>query len=67
MIWHWFSSSFSFELSHLPGSMKTAFSSHIEKNKTKNVVHLLSSSVLTMIGALTFPPPLTVDANTVML
>ena len=29
--------------------------------------NLLSSSVMTIIGALTFPSPLEVEANTVML
>ena len=36
------------------------------QNITINV-YLLSSSVMTITGALTFPPPFEVEANTVML
>ena len=31
------------------------------------LIYLRASSVMTMTGVLIFPPPLTVDANTVML
>ena len=40
-----------------------------KKNELMNIRELysLSSSVMTMIGSLLLPPPLAVDANTVML
>ena len=40
---------------------------HNSTNISEVLLNLPSSSVMTMIGLLTFPPPFEVDANTVML
>ena len=38
-----------------------------QKTSALDLIHLLSSSVMTIMGSLLLPPPLAVDANTVML